>query len=73
MSEISYAQAKVIVLADLRQWMKSLPAAERVRPRISINLIAYSIPDLIAEVERNTEVGKKYVFSEAKRLNYVVK
>jgi hypothetical protein len=72
MSAISLAQAKDLVLARLRQWLQELPVAERERPRKIIDFKPYSVLDLIREVEMNTEVGKKYVFDEAKRMGYVV-
>ncbi|OYD16932.1 hypothetical protein CH330_01300 [candidate division WOR-3 bacterium JGI_Cruoil_03_51_56] len=73
MSEINYVNAKKLVLDRLRQWAKELPVAERRRPRIVLDMKSYSVLDLIAQVERNSQVGKEYVFDEAKRLNYVVK
>ncbi len=72
MSAISYEQAKTLVLARLRDWVAQLPEAEKYRPRIVINFIAYSILDLIAQVERDTDVGRTYVMDQAKLLGYVV-
>jgi len=72
MSLISFAEAKELVLARLRQWMQELPESERRRPRKIINFKPYSVLDLIAEVERETVVGRTYVFDEAKRLGYAV-
>lgn len=72
MSSVSFAEARDLVLARLRQWMQELPEAERRRPRKIINFKPYSVLDLIREVEANTEVGKIYVMDEAKRLGYVV-
>ena len=72
MSSVSFAEARNLVLARLRQWMQELPEAERRRPRKIINFKPYSVLDLIREVEGNTEVGKIYVMDEAKRLGYVV-
>ena len=72
MSSISFSQAKQLVLARLRQWLQELPEAERRRPRKIIDFKAYSVLDLIREVEMETEVGKKYIYDEAKRLNYLV-
>lgn len=72
MSSISYDQAKELVLARLRQWLDSLPAAERERPRKIIDFKPYSVLDLIREVEIESDVGKKYVFDQAKQLGYMV-
>lgn len=72
MSSISFAEAKELVLARLRQWMEELPESERRRPRKIINFKPYSVLDLIAEVERESEVGRTYVFDEAKKMDYVV-
>jgi len=72
MSVISFEAAKDLVLARLRQWSEELPEAERRRPRKVINFKPYSVLDLIAEVEKETVVGRTYVFDEAKRLGYVL-
>lgn len=72
MSVISFAEARDLVLARLRQWLQEVPESERRRPRKMIDFKAYSILDLIAEVEKESEVGKTYVYDEAKRMEYVV-
>ncbi len=72
MSTISYSKAKTLILARMREFMESLPASERTRPRYIIDFKPYSILQLIAEVERNTEVGRSYVFDQARQLGYVV-
>jgi hypothetical protein len=72
MSSVSFAEAKSLVLARLRQWLQELPESEKRRPRIIINFKPYSILDLIAEVEKQTEVGKSYVMDQAKLLGYAV-
>jgi hypothetical protein len=72
MSTVSFAEAKQLTLERLRQWLGELPEAEKRRPRKIIDFKAYSVLDLIREVEMETEVGKKYIYDEAKRLNYVV-
>ena len=72
MSAISFAEAKQLTLARLRQWLEELPQAERARPRKIIDFKAYSVLDMIREVEMETEVGKKVIYDEMKRLNYVV-
>jgi hypothetical protein len=72
MSVISFEQAKELTLARLKQWLEELPEAERRRPRKIIDFKAYSVLDLIREVEMETETGKKIIYDEMKRLNYVV-
>jgi hypothetical protein len=72
MSSISFGEAKQLVLARLRQWLQELPEAERRRPRKIIDFKAYSVLDLIREVEMETDVGKKIIYDEVKRLGYVV-
>ena len=72
MSQTTFAQAKELTLARLRQWLNELPEAERRRPRKVIDFKVYSVLDLIAEVERGTVIGKEYVYDEAKKMGYVV-
>jgi hypothetical protein len=72
MSVATFGEAQDLVLARLRQWLEEIPESERRRPRKVIDFKPYSILDLIREVEGNTEVGRTYVFDEAKRLGYVV-
>ena len=72
MSMISFAEAKTLVLARLRDWLESLPLAERTRPRKIIDYRPYSVTDLIREVERETDVGKQIMYDEAKKLGYAV-
>lgn len=72
MSAVSFSQAKQLVLDRLRQEMLQMPVAERERPRYIINFVSYSVLDLIAEVERETEIGVKYVYDTVKQLGYVV-
>jgi len=72
MSVISYAQAKQLVLADLRKTMGEMPVAERSRPRYVINMVPYSILDLIALAERDAPEIRDWVYDRAKYLGYVV-
>jgi len=72
MSALSFDEAKFLVLERLRQWLTELPEAERRRPRKVIDFKAYSVLDLIREVEMETTTGKKIIYDEAKRLGYVV-
>lgn len=72
MSEISFAAAKKLTLDRLRQVRDEMPVAERRRPRYVIDFKTYSVLDLIVQVERETTIGKEYVFDQAKQMNYVV-
>ena len=78
MSAITFAQAKSLTLAFLDQWLKSLPASERNMPRIAIYNEAtgrtevYSVATLIAQVQRETPVGKEYINMHTTQLNYVI-
>ena len=72
MSEISFQQAKKLTLDRLNQWLLELPVSERNRPRIVIDFKTYSVNDLIVQVERETVVGKDYIYKTAKQGNYVV-
>jgi len=78
MSMMSYADAQKLVLARLQQWLNELPVSERNRPRLMLynpdtgRTQAYSVTDLIVQVTRGTAVGREYVYSEAKRMNYVI-
>ncbi|GAI38484.1 unnamed protein product [marine sediment metagenome] len=72
MSAITFAAAKKLTLDRLRQVRDEMPVAERRRPRYVINFKTYSVLDLIAQVERETTIGKEYVFDQAKQMNYVV-
>ena len=72
MSVISFEQGKQLTLARLRQWREELPEAERRRPRKIIDFKAFSVLDMIREVEMETETGKKIIYDEVKRLGYLV-
>ncbi|MBA7627052.1 hypothetical protein ES703_34513 [subsurface metagenome] len=72
MSAINFATAKKLTLDRLRQVRDEMPAAERRRPRYAINFVTYSILDLIVQVERETVIGKEYVFDTAKQLGYTI-
>lgn len=72
MSAISFPEAKQLVLDRLQQEMLQMPTSERERPRYIINFVSYSILDLIAQVQRETEIGVKYIYDTVKQLGYVV-
>jgi len=60
--QISFAEAKRLTLDYLREWMKRLPAAQRTMPVIVFDWRSWSIPEMIAQVEAETDVGKRYVY-----------
>ena len=72
MSAISFAQAKELVLARLRETMRAIPVSERDKARYIIDMKPLSIMDLIREVTNETQIGVEYVYSEAKALGYAV-
>jgi hypothetical protein len=78
MSEITYAEAQTLVLARLNKWLNEMPVSERNMPRLMLynpdtqKTQAYSVADLIVQVTRGTNVGKEYVYSQAKSLNYAI-
>jgi len=70
---ISYAEARTLVLSRLRDTMTRLPVVEREKPRYIINFRSLSILDLIREVEMDTDLGRRYVYDEARRLGYAIR
>ncbi|MBA7685907.1 hypothetical protein ES703_94338 [subsurface metagenome] len=72
MSAITFSAAKKLTLDRLRQVRDTLPVAERRRPRYVINFKTYSVLDLITQVERETTIGKEYVYDTAKQLGYYI-
>jgi hypothetical protein len=59
---ITYEEAKRLTLDYLNDWMKKLPAAQRTAPAIIFDMKSWSIPQLIAQVQSDTDVGKRYVY-----------
>jgi len=59
---ISYEEAKRLTLDYLRSWMQQLPVAQRTRPVIVFDWRSWSIPEMISQVEMNTDVGRRYVY-----------
>mgnify|MGYP000386113594 CR=1 FL=1 len=60
--QISYSQAKQLTLDYLEDWMSKLPVAQRNAPVIIFDWRSWSIPQMIAQVRADTEVGKRYVY-----------
>ncbi|MHA1263163.1 MAG: hypothetical protein ACTSSA_13950, partial [Candidatus Freyarchaeota archaeon] len=60
--QITYAEAKQLTLDYLRDWMSKLPAAQRNAPVIMFDWRSWSIPQMIAQVQNNTDVGKRFVY-----------
>jgi len=71
--EITYAEAKRLVIERLRTWLAGIPVAERPLPRIIVAGKALSIPQLIREVEMDTPLGKRYVADEMRAMGYVIR
>jgi hypothetical protein len=59
---ITYEEAKRLTLEFLNDWMKKLPAAQRTAPVIIFDMRSWSIPQLISQVQSDTDVGKRYVY-----------
>jgi hypothetical protein len=60
--QITYEEAKRLTLDYLNDWMKNLPAAQRTAPIIIFDIRSWSIPQMIAQVQSDTDVGKRYVY-----------
>jgi len=60
--EITYQQAKQLTLAYLRDWMAKLPVAQRNAPVIIFNMRSWTIPQMISQVEMDTDVGRRFVY-----------
>jgi hypothetical protein len=60
--QITYEEAKRLTLDYLNDWMKKLPAAQRTAPIIIFDMKSWSIPQMIAQVQSDTDVGKRYVY-----------
>jgi len=59
---ISYAEAKRLTLDYLKDWMERLPVAQRTAPVLVFNFRSWSIPAMIAQVEADTDVGRRFVY-----------
>lgn len=74
MAEITYEQAKKLTLDYLNDWMSKLPAAQRTAPVIIFDFRSWSIPDMLNQVQMDTDIGKRYVNFYIKSLKrYVIK
>ena len=72
MSVISFAQAKELILARLRETMAAIPVSEREKARYIVQMKPLSILDLIRECQQETDIGKRYIVDQAKILGYVI-
>jgi len=63
---ITMQDAKTLVISQLRETLKTLPLSKRETTQAVVWYKAYTIPDLIAQIERNTDVGEAYVLSTIK-------
>jgi hypothetical protein len=72
--QITYEEAKRLTLEFLNDWMKKLPAAQRTAPIIIFDMKSWSIPQMIAQVQSQTEIGQRYVYFYIGSLKkYVIK
>lgn len=60
--QITYLQAKQLTVDGLNQWMNSLPAAQRNAPILAFDMKSWSIPQMIAQVQSGSDVGRRYVY-----------
>jgi hypothetical protein len=67
---ITWSQARDLVLARLRQWVESLPPAER---RLKILWGPYTLTpmEMLVHVETLDELGKKIVAAELAKISEV--
>jgi hypothetical protein len=71
-SAITYQQAKQITLSRLQQWKASLPPAEADMPRFVFENRTWSINAMIAQVQMDSDTGRRYVYQTASYLGYVI-
>lgn len=67
---ITFEEARRIVLEQLREWRNTLPKEQRMMPFIIWKEYVLSPNDIIREVELNTELGKRIVVAEIRKLGY---
>jgi hypothetical protein len=72
MSAITYQQAKQLTLSRLQQWKASLPPAEADMPRFVFENRTWSINAMIAQVQMDSDTGRRYVYQTASYLGYVI-
>jgi len=60
--QIDYETAKRLTLDYLREWMARLPVAQRTMPVIVFDWRSWSLPEMISQVEMDTDVGRRYVY-----------
>jgi len=60
--EITYAEAKRLTLDYLRDWLARLPAAQRNAPVIVFDMRSWTIPQMISQVQMDTDVGRRFVY-----------
>jgi hypothetical protein len=64
---ITWSQARDLVLARLRQWVESLPPAER-RLKILWGQRLLSPLDMVREVETLSDLGKQIIVAELNKI-----
>ena len=60
--EITYAEAKRLTLDYLRDWLTKLPVAQRNAPVIIFDMRSWTIPQMISQVQMDTDVGRRFVY-----------
>ena len=60
--EITYAEAKRLTLDYLRDWLAKLPVAQRNAPVIIFDMRSWTIPQMISQVQMDTDVGRRFVY-----------
>ena len=76
--EKTFSEAKYLVLQRLRQDLKKMPESERDKPRyvladpVTGERKVLSQNALIVEVERETNLGRDYVYTVVGQLNIVI-
>ena len=63
---ITMRDAKTLVVSQLRGTLKTLPLPKRETTQAVVWGRAYTISDLIGQIERDTDVGEAYVLSAIK-------
>lgn len=69
---VNFREAKQLTLDRLEQRKKEMPVSERSRPTYVVDMKSYSVIELINQVKRETEVGKRWVYQTIGSLGYII-
>lgn len=72
MSEVSYSEAKMITQDYLKYLLSQQPASWKNSPMIAFDVKTWSIPDMIAQVEMDTDVGRRYTQYHNKQIGNLI-